>query len=1198
MQRQCRWRTLNGRKQGERLKSKALRKDFYMEIKKTYNRFLSIFLIVALGVAFFSGIRASKPDMELSADKFYDENNYMDVRVLSTLGLTDEDVEALGEVEGIGAAIPSYSTDVLSFREDGMYTLKVFSMSEEINEITPIKGRLPERTGECILDTGLEELGYKVGDTIQLASGTEDDISDSFRVTEYEVVGMGITPAYLSLQRENSRIGRGYINGFMAVLPENFDLEAYTEIYLSVDGAKALVSYREDYQDLVDTVVDRIEEIKADREEARYQSIKADADKEIADAEEELADGKKEAEEKLSDAYKKLADGKKELADAKKELADGRQEIADNKQKLLDAQKDIAAGKKKLAQGKRDYEKGKKELAANKKKLQEKKQELAKGKKELAAQRKTFEEQKAKLEAEKRNLAAQKKNLATQKGTLAAQRENLEAEKKSLAAQKEGLAAQEAQFLQAKAAGFLDEATIAATEQELAAGKEQIAAGEAMLLQAEEQLVAGEQQIAAGEKQLAAGEAELSAAEQKLAAGEGQLVAGERELAAGEKQLAAGEKELAKAEKQLSKALQTIKASERELAAGQRKIDRSWNDIAKAEREIADGETELLDGEKKLVKNEKKYWKEKAKAEKEIADGEKELADAKQELADLERPEWYVLGREYSQVYAEFGQNAERIGAIGEVFPVFFFLIAALVCLTTMTRMVEEERLQIGTLKALGYSKASIAAKYLLYAGLASLGGGIFGALAGQKVLPFVIVNAYRMMYVNLPYCLLPYNIWYSVSSVGVVMACTVFAAYFACAKELRSNAAELMRPEAPKAGKRVLLEKVGFLWKRLSFGQKASVRNLFRYKKRFFMTIIGIGGCMALLLVGFGLRDSIFNIASFQYGDLFVYSGSIIKKEDATEQEMEKLRSFLDGEGNVESYLSAYQTSVDVGAGSVEKNAYLVCPETTEGFDAYVKLRDRLSKEEYFLAEDMDGIILTEKVASMLGVKAGDEVMIKLDETTRVSAKILHLTENYSMHYIYMAPKLYEALFGEMPEYNFLYYRADDDSEAAEEAFAEEVLGYEAASEVQFNSQTRETVEDMLDSLNIVVCVLIISAGLLAFVVLYNLNNININERRRELATLRVLGFFNPEVGAYVYRESVMLTVIGTAVGIFLGIALHRYVILTAEIDMLMFGRRINWLSYLYSAVLTMLFSALINWIMYFKLKKIDMVESLKSIE
>ncbi len=1222
------------------MKKKALRKDFYMEIKKTYNRFLSIFFIVALGVAFFSGIRASEPDMELSADKFYDENNYMDIRVLSTLGLTDSDVEALSRVEGVKDVVSSYTKDVLSYREEGMYTLKVFSISEVLNQITPIEGRLPEKAGECILDSGLKEFGYQVGDVVTIQSGTDDAIEDSFHRTEYKVVGMGITPAYLSLERENSQIGRGYVDGFMAICKEDFAMDAYTEIYLSVNGAKELVSYHDDYDDLVDVVVEKIEAIQKEREEARYIEVKKEADEKIADAEKELADGKKEAEEELADAYKKITDAKKEIADAKKEIkdgkqeikdakkelsdgkqeikdakkeiADGKKEIAENKEKLNDAQYELDNGKEELSKGRKEYESGKAELESNRKKIEESEKEIIAGRKEVESNKSVLKTNRQELENNKAVLKASKQELEAKKAELTTAKQELEA-------QKQALAQQEAEFEQAKEAGLLDAVTMETTKQQIEQAKAQITAYETELSNGEAQIVAGEKELSEGEVGIVAGEKQLSEAEKQLAEAEKQVVEGETQIASYKAELSKGEAELAKA-------LKIIEQSEKEIADGQKEIDDGWNEILKAEQEIRDaeqelkkaekeikdgekelkdaeqelkdGEQELLDGEAELIENEAKYWKEKAKADKEIAEAEEELADAKLELADLEMPEWYVFGREYSQVYAEFGQNAERIGALADVFPLFFFLIAALVCLTTMTRMVEEERTQIGTLKALGYSKGAIASKYLMYAGLASLGGGIFGALVGQKILPAVVVNAYRMMYINLPYCLIPYNAWYTVSSIAVLMVCTVSATYFACAKNLKSNAATLMRPEAPKAGKRVLLERIPFIWKRLSFGQKSSVRNLFRYKKRFFMTMIGIGGCMALLVVGFGLRDSIYDIARFQYEELFIYNGAIVRNEDANEEELKELYQFLDKEENIESYTSIYQTSVDLSVGKTEKSAYLICPENTETFNQYIWFRDRVTKEPFTFDENMEGIVLTEKMASMLEVGIGDEITIKNSDDEVAKTKILYLTENYAMHYVYMTPKLYEKLYGTAPEYNLLYYKSLDNSEEARNAFGEAILVYEAASEVQFNTETRKSIEDMLGALDIVIWVLIISAGLLAFVVLYNLNNININERRRELATLRVLGFHNTEVATYVYRESVMLTVFGIILGIFMGMVLHRYVILTVEVDMLMFGRNVNFLSFLYSSLLTCMFSALINWVMYFKLKKIDMVESLKSIE
>ena len=1218
------------------MKKKALNKDFYMEIKNTLNRFLSIFLIAALGVAFFAGIRACEPDMEISADRFYDENRYMDIRVLSTLGLTDEDVSALQKVEGVELVEPSYSMDVLSYREEGMYTLKVFSMLPSLNQVTPTEGRLPEKSGECILDSGLKEFGYQVGDVILIQSGTEEDIEDSFATTEYTVVGMGITPAYISLERESSQIGRGYVDGFMAVCEEDFAMDVYTEIYLSVAGAKDLVSYQEDYEDLVESVVDNVELIQTEREEARYAEIKSEADEKIKDAEMELADGKKEAEEELTDAYNKLTDAKEEIAEAKQEIADGKKEIADGKKEVADAKKDVANGKKELADGKKEIadgkkelEDGEKELADGKKELEDGEKEIADGKKELEDGERELEENRVKLLDAEKELKQGKKDLKKGRkeyedgiARIASGREELEAKKPELLtaraeidAQKEELEKQFAEYEQAKQMGYSDPVV----EQQLSAGKEQLAAYETQIAEGEAQIAASEAELLAGEEELAKALVTLQKAEKELTDGQKEIEDGWKEIEKAEKEISDGWKEIEKAEKELSDGWKEIEKAEKELSDGWKEIEKAEKEIvdgqkklldaekelAKAEKELADGERELIDGERELadgeaelIENEAKYWKEKAKADKEIADAEEELADAKLELADLEMTEWYVFSRDFSQVYAEFGQNAERIGALSDVFPLFFFLIAALVCLTTMTRMVEEQRTQIGTLKALGYNKGDIAYKYLMYAALASLFGGIFGALVGQKALPAVVVTAYQMMYVNLPYCMIPYNVWYSVSAIGIVMGCTLFATYFSCAAALKSNAAELMRPEAPKAGKRVLLERIGFIWKRLSFGQKSSVRNLFRYKKRFFMTIVGIGGCMALLLVGFGIRDSIYDIAKFQFEELFTYTGYIVKNDKAEEEDVDALYSFLDNSKSIESYVEVYQTSVDLSNGETEKGAYLICPETTEHFNDFIQFRDRLTKEEFAFEADMDGIILTEKMASMLGVAVGDTITVKMDDTSGTDVTIVALTENYAMHYIYLTPGLYEELFEEVPEYNLLYYIAAEDFAGGRDAFAERLLEFEAASEIQYNDENKKSIDDMLGTLDLVIWVLIICAGLLAFVVLYNLNNINITERRRELATLRVLGFHNTEVAAYVYRESVMLTVIGIVVGMFLGAALHKYVILTVEVDMLMFARKINVPSYIYSALLTMLFSVLINWVMYFKLKKIDMVESLKSIE
>jgi putative ABC transport system permease protein len=543
----------------------------------------------------------------------------------------------------------------------------------------------------------------------------------------------------------------------------------------------------------------------------------------------------------------------------------------------------------------------------------------------------------------------------------------------------------------------------------------------------------------------------------------------------------------------------------------------------------------------------------------------------------------------------EFEQNAKRIGAIGKVFPAIFFLVAALISLTTMTRMVEEERIQIGTLKGLGYSKISIAMKYILYALLATLGRSIFGALDGLKVLPTVIITAYQILYPGIPEVITPFNTYYALLATILAVLCVGIATFVACYKELLAKPADLMRPEAPKIGKRVLIERIPFIWNKLNFTWKATVRNLMRYKKRFFMTIFGIGGCMALLLVGFGLKDSIFVIYTRQFDEIMIYDASASLNSKADEGQIKELEDAIEADPDIKSSAKVRNSSVEVSYKGKSKSLSMIIPEDPKNFKDYIVLRSRVGHKKYTLNDD--GVILTEQAAKKLGVSPGDTITIK-EGDNEAKAKVVAITENYMTHYVYMTPDLYESVFHKEMDYNEYFLRMPDVDEDTELAVGNNLLKYPAANGVFYTSYYQNLLSHVLVSLNIVVWVLIVAAGALAFVVLYNLNNININERRRELATIKVLGFFNKELGAYVYRENILLTIIGAIFGTAFGIVLHRFVIITVEIDLVMFGRNIDPSSFVYSIFLTFLFSALVNFVMFFKLKKIDMVESLKSVE
>lgn len=833
----------------------------------------------------------------------------------------------------------------------------------------------------------------------------------------------------------------------------------------------------------------------------------------------------------------------------------------------------------------------------------------------LAAQKATLDGSAAQLSAARTELDAQTAALSAGKTELDAGWAEWTAGNQQISAGKAAIAENKAKL----EAGALEleagQTKIDQGRAELAAGKAELEAGWAELEAGKSQIAAGKEQLAAGKTELAAGEKEIEANQTKinegraeLASGKAQLESAWAEINSNKATLASNKAQLADGEGQLAEGKQTLQDSKNEISDGETQIADAWAEIAENEQKIKDGwieyeegkaeaESEILDGEEKI-----------REVETELADARVKLADAQKEIDDLKRPEWYVNDRAVNPEYSGYGDNAERIRNIGKVFPVLFFLVAALISLTTMTRMVEEQRTQIGTLKALGYSKFSIASKYMKYALYATLGGSVAGVLIGEKLFPYIIVWAYGMMYPNLRSPVIPYNWEYGLMATGAALVCTLGATFSACYKELAATPAVLMRPPAPKEGKRVLLEYLPFIWKRMNFTWKSTIRNLFRYKKRFFMTVIGIGGCMGLLLLGFGLKDSIVGIGDMQYDELQTYDMMTVLDPDSSAAAKEELTRYLKEELGEQGQKDVMVQMISVTDGKKEHTPYLYVPEDLENLEEFLVFRDRLSHETYQLSDD--GAIVTEKLAAMLGIKEGEELVISDDEKGMLSVPVAHIVENYLSHYVYLTPALYEHIYGEPVEYNglLLNCRSSEGGQMSTETknqteermqrIGEQILGMEGALNVTYSDSVADQLADQLASMDLIIWVLIICAGMLAFVVLYNLNNININERKRELATLKVLGFHNSEVAAYVYRENILLTVIGAALGLGMGGVLHRFVITTVEVDNCMFGRTIAPISYVYGILFTFAFSMIVNGVMYFKLKKIDMVESLKSVE
>ena len=1185
------------------------------------------------------------PDMLSTTDRYLDDTGLFDLQAVSTMGLQEEDLEAVLDTEGVQEAELSYSSDYLCDSEGEQYVVHLMAQSD-MAKCQAEEGRLPEKADEIFLDTELAQaLGCQIGDKITLyEEEQEGDKPEGLAYGEFEITGIGSSPMYLSINRGSASVGNGQVAGFAVVLPEAFDMEVYTQMNIRLEGAGTLECYSDEYKELVSSVQDTLEETAGVQCQWRYDQIYDEAQGELADARAELEDGRATAQQELADARKTLDDGWAKVNDGEKQLADGKQQLADSEAQLNQSQQEIDDAKAQMESAKAQAEEGAAQVSAgwaeieaneaqlndSEQLLSEKKAELEQGAAELEAGKAQLSAQEEVLNQSQSELEAGKTQLAQMEGALETLRTAVSEQEGAIGGLESQAAAIQGQIdqLQASLGTSSDpenpdgdssndeeilaqigelEAQKAALETEiqnltvsLEETRAQLSAQETALTPQIQQL---QQVIAQGEAQLSEGRNQLETARAQLEESEAQITAGREEIAQGEAAIAQGRQELEAAKAQLQAAQAEvdsgqaqIAAYEQQIADGEAQIASGRAQLEEARAQLPEQEQELADARKELEDGEADYLEGKEEAEAQIADGEQQIADAEAELADLEQPEWYLNTRDdVVEDYGEMEDNAAQIGAIGRVFPLMFFLVAALVSLTTMTRMVEEQRGHIGTMKALGYSKKDIAMKYLFYAGSATLSGGAVGILVGQKLFPYVIQVSYGIMYDCLKQPDIPYRPVFAIQAMLISFVCIMLATGLSCMNELRESPAELMRPAAPKVGKRVLLEYIPLIWKRLNFTTKSTFRNIFRYKKRLFMTIFGISATMALLVTGFGLRDSIIDLAEIQYDNIQLYDAMITFS--GTDEEKEDLGQWLENEKDVAASTMVHMEMVDVSTEEGNGEVYLCVPENKEDFQTMTVLQNRTSEEVYTL--DGEGILLTEWMADTLGVSAGDSItMEKEDGSSSQEVQVVGVVENYIMNYAYMSPQYYEKIYGEPAEFEVMYAEFTSEGQERENELGSEILQQPGVYNVSYTSDTKREINDMLQALVLVIIVLIVTAALLAFVVLYNLNNVNITERRRELATLKVLGFYDQEVAAYVYHENIILTLMGIVVGVGLGTLLHQYIIHTIRVDMVMFGQHVSLVSFLISAVLTAVFSAFVNFVMYFKLKEINMVESLKSVE
>ncbi len=1133
----------------------ALLKTSIREIKQSPARFLSILGIIFLGVAFFVGIGATGPDMIKSADHYYGKTKLADMSIYSSLGFSTEDKAVLLEEENIQTVNLQYLLDLPLSQKNTVFRFLSLTGKDELNQLHVVEGQLPKATNEILLDSNLSDAkDYQIGDTFEILA--KDDPENQLKEHEFKIVGFAQSPEFIdNSKRGNTNVGNGSISAFAYLLPEAFQMDAYSRMLISFDDLRTEVAYSQNYVDLMNKNKAQVTSLLAPRKQGRLDEIREKALKELNDNQREIDEANAQIEEgakQLNDALKTLEAGKKELEAGQQtfdsEMANAEAQIRYQRDQLVSAQAELDQQRATLESQQQALNQQSKELTAAEEQLEP-----------LLAQKATLEASLAQLEG-----------VQQQYGELVVLLDGFaevpeEAQPSAIEAIKSTASALSAQLsaspeLSGAFGTFAAEVTV-----------ENIAETQTVIRSAGDLI---EQQRLEVQQSLTT----LATQQQELAAARQALVAGQAQIDAGRDVLAQGQAEIDRGFEQLNQGEQTL--------AEQRQQGQSELDAARQEFET---------GQEAYEKEAQAFQKLQDETLPDLKAAQRTIDQEREKLDELEPATFTYVLRDDNPGYLEYEENANRISSIATVFPTIFFLIAALVSLTTMGRMIEEKRTEIGTYKALGYKNSEVSLKFIIYSLTAGLTGTLLGLLVGFYLFPTIIINAYGQLY-NMTEFPTPWYLSYSLIGLAVGLFCTVGISMIVLRVDLMSSPATLLRPKAPKAGKTILLERIQPLWRRLNFNQKVTMRNLFRYKSRMFMTVFGIAGCTAMILTGFGLKNSISDIVPIQFNEVWRYQGIVTFDEEASTQAIEEYQaavSQLDLLSATLGMTSENLTVAQTGKASQEVTVYV--PENPAELSDFVSFTERKTGEVYALGDN--GVIINEKLAKLFQLAIGDTIELKNGDNEIFEVTISGITENYVGHFAYFSPTYYEEIFGEIPTYNSeLLLFSEALTKEQENQIANDLMKQDRVLNVTFLSDSSTALDDTTEILNIVVWLLIISAGLLAFIVLYNLNNINISERIRELSTIKVLGFYNKEVTMYIYRENIFLTLFGIIAGLFLGRILHGYVLATVELDMLMFSPEIHLLSYLYSSLITLFFTIIVGFVMYQKLKHVDMIEALKS--
>ena len=1155
------------------MKRNIMVKNLFLSIVKSIGRYLAIIAIVALGAGLFIGLIASKIDIVETANRFVTDQNMFDFRILNNYGWTDASVDAVNDMDGISLAEGLNTLDVIGRlgdnSEDIVYQL--YSLPEKVNQPLLLGGRMPESDNECLLD-GFAVTDQVLGAKFYISQQNDEDVFDSLSITEYTVVGYVSTPLFMDMTRGTTTLGNGTVTAYLYVPKAAFTTEYYSEISLRVDTTQD--AYTDAYTDEMEQFQKQLEPRFEELAQSRYEAVCGEAMAEYTDGYQEYLDGVKEYEEAVVEVNQELADAERELLDAEKEIADNKAKIRDGEKKIEDGWKKIEKSEKKIRDGRSKLDKEKKkaydqletaekELDKNKKTVKENLKLVKDGISQINQGLQQLNDGIASLEAGLAELSKNLTELKTQRDTLTGQIE-------------QGQSALEMLILSGTPQEQID--ALSADLETARINFTQLSATIEALEQQYVQYDAQRQQLYSQKEEL---QKELS-----------KLKGNQKELEKAQDSIANGYDELKKSKKKAD--IEFVKA-EKELSDCQAQITSAKKTLEKESNKLKDAKEKLSDAEKKLADGWVEYYDGKAEAEAELADAKKELEDAsleledaKKEIDDLPESELYMLDRNTNVGYLAVESNAQIVAGVSRVFPVFFVLVAALVCITTMTRMVAEERTQIGTLKALGYINAAIIAKYIVYSGSAAVIGCGIGVCLGMFFFPEVIWFAYKIMLNIKPELNIVFDIPLCIAVTSVYTLALIAVTWYCCHTSLREEPAELIRPKAPTSGKKIWLEYLPF-WKRIRFLNKVMLRNIFRYRQRLLMMLVGIGGCTALLVTGFGVGDSILDIVSYQFQEVTLYDLQIQFSEP--QSPLDKILVKKELGDSAEAIAFVHQSSVDITFGDQTKNINMIIPSNDlEGFFDFHVGTEKLSMPQKGEA------LISVGTAQALDIETGDTITLRNADLQQIEVKVAAVFDNNVYNYVILSSETYRANWGETPEYQMAFVVVPPDVDphvtGALAASMDEVMN------VLVSQDLADQVGAMLDALTLIIFVIVVAAGLLAIIVTYNLTNINITERIREIATIKVLGFRAGESAAYVFKENLVLSAMGAILGLGLGKGLLRFVMSQIVIDMVWFQDRVTNKSLLLSVVITILMACVVDFLLYFKLEKINMAEALKSVE